>query len=1079
MLERNKMNDAQLKVMETDGNVLISAAAGSGKTTVMIAKIIDLILRGKDVRRMAVMTFSKAAAAEMKNKLVTELYGLMRTGRGGSHVREQLEAFPFANICTIDSFCFGLVKKYFASAGIDPSVKVMDPEESAVMFSECMDAACERKLSSGDKAFASLAERYTTARRLDDLKKNITLLRDFLAVQPDTEKFLREDFSAQTDKYVFDYFLKYTRKILRKGRSLLPLFTVFPMEEERAETEKVLAALESILRTKGAGELFTAAGFVLEPKLCRRTKGVSYEVKSRYNLFRSEVKDYITECAYFADLYAKKGKALNEDVKQLAEVTLLTVRFYDERKKREGKIDFSDMGIMAKKVLADETVRKEVASSFDYIFIDEYQDTNYLQESLINAFSDGENVFAVGDVKQAIYHFRYAEPEIFLERMRLYETNGNNIPLNENYRSRKEILDFVNAVCAEVMTEEFCSVDYRGENMMKAGAQYGEKGEAVEIFLYDKEEKEVPRPTSVYSVKEAAAEEEIDAESIFVAKTIKEKVLRRTPVYRPSEKKFSPLRYEDVAVLAATGKGCRKIAASLAAEGVPYSVAEPPEGIFAPRELLVDFIRLCVSFSDVTVLNVLMSPVFAFSNTELLEIRLKSPETSLWEAVKAYNGDENLRKKAEEFIGYAENLRERSAYTPVSVLMTQVLADGLDAYFLSLGKEVSARVYRFLQNVASVEGGRGVEDFLTYYESSYKGEKPPSGADSVTVMTMHKSKGLEFPWVILPFADTVSVGEKGFSAALYADRELGIALRSSDSESGTAEDNYYTAAHKKKKREEERKELARLMYVAFTRAKNRLIIVGKKKKVCTDVDDAVSIEDFVTYASTLDPALKSYFVEAVFPEKNTLAATETPRAAKADFSYLEEVYPFEESTVLPNKASVSELLEEEEGTARVFRYEKTEAATGTAYHLLLQKIDFSALGEKEVEKELDRLVSEGEMTAEQAAAIDRGAVAEVLSSEFIRKVSAGKCYREIPFVYYLPAANGDRTLVQGVADLVVEEEDGLTVADYKASNASAESLKKRYAKQLEIYSSAMEKIFGKPVKRRILFNILRNYVVEV
>lgn len=1078
MLEKNKMNDAQLKVMETDGNVLISAAAGSGKTTVMIAKIIDLILQGKDVRRMAVMTFSKAAAAEMKNKLVTELYGLMRTGRGGSHVREQLEAFPFANISTIDSFCFGLVKKYFASAGIDPSVKVMDPEESAVMFSECMDAACEKKLSSGDKAFASLAERYTTARRLDDLKKNIGLLRDFLSVQPDKEKFLQEDFSAQTDRYVFDRFLKYTRKILRKGRSLLPLFTVFPMEEEQAETEKLLASLENVLRSDGAGSLLRRAGFLSEPKPCRRIKGVSLEVKSRYNLFRSEVKDYLAECVYFADLYDKRGKALNEDVKQLADVTLLTVRLYDERKKREGKIDFSDMGSMAKKVLSDDTVRREVASSFDYIFIDEYQDTNYLQESLINAFSNGENVFAVGDVKQAIYHFRYAEPEIFLQRMRLYETEGNNIPLNENYRSRKEILDFVNAVCAEVMTEEFCSVDYRGENMMKAGAQYGEEGEAVEIFLYDKEEREETRLTSVYSVKEAEAEEETDPESIFVAKTIKEKVERRTPVYRPAEKSFSPLRYEDVAVLAATGKGCRKIAAALAAEGIPYSVADPPEGIFAPRELLVDFVRLCVSCSDVTVLNTLMSPVFGFSNAELLEIRLKSPEASLWEAVKSYNGDEILQKKTQEFIAYAEELRKRSAYTPVSVLMTQVLADGLDAYFFSLGKEVSGRVYRFLQNVASVEGGRGVEDFLTYYDSSYKGEKQPAGADSVTVMTMHKSKGLEFPWVVLPFADTASVGEKGFSAALYADRELGIALRSSETESGVTEDNYYTAAQKMKKREEERKELARLMYVAFTRAKNRLIIVGKRKKVCTDVDDAVSIEDFVTYASSLDPTLKSCFVETVFPENSTEKATERPRAAQAEFAYLEESYPFGESTVLPNKASVSELLEEEEGTAGFFRYGKTEAATGTAYHLLLQKINFSALGEKEVQKELSRLVSEGELTNEQAAAIDCGAVAEVMASDFIRGL-VGKLHREIPFVYYLPAANGDRTLIQGVADLVAEEDDGLTVADYKASNAPPEELKKRYAKQLEIYSSAMEKIFGKPVKRRILFNILRNYVVEV
>lgn len=1079
MLERDKMNDDQKKVMDAKGNVLVSASAGSGKTTVMIAKIIDLILQGKDVKRMAVMTFSKAAAADMKNKLVNELYGLLRTGKGGSHVREQLEAFPFANICTIDSFCFGLVKKYFATAGADPSAKVTDPEDSAVMFSECMDLACEKKLSSGDKAFISLAERYTTARRLDDLKKNIELLRNFLLVQPDREKFLEEDFSENIENYVFDYFVKYTKKIYASCLSLLPLFAAVSMDEEKAETEKAAEILRKAKEADTLQKFLYVTSFLSEPKLCRKSKGISLEIKSRYNGFRSEVSDYADKCRYFADLYARKGNALNEDVKKLAEVTLLTMQLYDERKKREGKIDFSDMGIMAKKVLSDEKVRKEVVSSFDYIFVDEYQDTNYLQENLINAFSNGDNVFVVGDVKQAIYHFRYAEPQIFLERMRRYETDGENVPLNENYRSRKEILDFVNAVCAEVMTEEFCSVDYRGENMMKAGAEFGTENPAAEIYLYDKEEKERENVSGIYSVKDAPLSEEADPESTFTAKLIKEKVACRTPVYRPSEKKYSPLRYGDVAVLAATGKGCRKIAAALAAEGVPYSVAEPPEGIFAPRELLVDFIRLCVSSSDVTVVNVLMSPVFGFSYSELLEIRLQSPKTSFWEALKMYNGDENLRKKAERFVTYAEKLRVKSSYTPVSVLMTEVLADGLDAYFLSLGNEVASRIYRFLQNVAALEGDRGAEDFLIFYESSYKGEKPPSGADSVTVMTMHKSKGLEFPWVILPFAHTQSVGEKGFSSALYTDRELGIALRSSESESGTTDDNFFTAAHKMKKREEERKELARLMYVAFTRAKNRLIVTGKRKKVCTDLDEAVSIEDFLTYATAKNPLLKSYYAEAVFTNAEKSAKTNIPRALKADFSYLEQPYAYSESTVLPNKSSVSEILDKEERTVSRFRYEGTEASLGTAYHLLLQKIDLKANDEEKVKREIDALVAEGELPEDAARKVDCGKVAELLNSDLMRIAAQGKCHREIPFVYYLPVVGEDRTLIQGVADLVIEEDDSLTVVDYKASNAPPEILSERYAKQLEIYSSAMEKIFSKPVKGRILFNILRNYTVDV
>lgn len=1099
MLDESRFNASQKKVLAAEGNTLVSASAGSGKTTVMIEKILRLISEGRDIKRMAVMTFSRAAASEMKSRLVKGLYEIARsTPQPDAHIMKQLEAFPFANICTIDSFCYTLVKKYFALVGADPSAKPLDPDESSLILDECVDKACEERLEAEDRDFIMLAERYTVARRLDSVKTQIKSLRGFLKVQTDPKKFLSKDFTEERERYFLSHFKKRAKKVLCACLEAEPALREADLKQETDMTLDAVATLKAVCNAESAEEFFKICKNRDSLSACRKRKEIYINARDLFNAAVASYNEFLKSAKEFYSVYCdERGREINiSDCRSLAAVTLRAEQLYAQRKKREGKLDFDDMGALALAILKDETVRNTVKESFDYIFVDEYQDTNYLQETLINAISNGNNVFVVGDVKQAIYHFRYAEPEIFHERMRRNDGlgEGSNILLNENYRSRKEILDFVNACLSEVMTEEFCAIDYRRENMMKAGSEFNDGEPAVEIYL-GAEEKTENVCEGLYSVKEAQVTDGGDSEGRFVASMIEEIISTGQTVYRTKQKARTAVKYNDIAVLARKKSECVTIARALVEAKIPYSIADAEEGVYAPRELLVDFLRLCISAPDIALINALMSPVFNFTPEELMKIRNKSPKTMFWEALTRYKEQSDLEEKIVNAINYIKNLRKLGTALSAADVMTKVLSDGLDSYYLSMGGEAGAVIYKFLSAVGRMECAQNIRDFITYYDSAYKGEKPPSGRDCVVVMTMHKSKGLEFPVVILPFIDGRSVGVSLSKASMFADRELGLALKSADSEKGYSGDNFATKVQKLKQTAEEREELARLMYVAFTRAENRLILIGKNKKPCADIDSANCILDFVSYAAERNPALKGYFREYIPINSAVKREVSLPKSEEADLSYLDTLYPYFESTVAPRKASVSELLETQEGVVKVFAAEGDEklsgkgtehtlrnndaAAIGSAYHLILQKIDLTVSSAEEIKRFAEFLTEERELETKQAEALDIGIILEALKSDIFKQALENVYYRELPFMSYKNVGNGDQTLIQGVIDLLIEEEDGLTVVDFKVSSAPPAILKKRYEKQLEMYAEAAGKIWAKPIKNRILFNILQNKAILI
>lgn len=1102
-MDAKNLNEGQRRVLEAEGNILVSASAGSGKTKVLVDKALDLIEKGGDIRRMIIMTFGRAAASEIKSRLLSELYGRLRSGKElDMRILEQIEAFPFADICTIDSFCYGLIKKYFAVIGADPTLVPLEPDEADLMLGESIDDACAEMLN-GDAGFVEFAERYTERRRLDKLKGEIRSYFLFLNVQPDVDEFLGK--LAENFRPAEEYFLLRARKWCGRAEK------AFERAAEAAKNCGLDAEFRSarelclrfkILRGETSLEKFLSEASRLSVGgKCLKKKAEYREAREAYNDAVDSARETVKRTEPFINA-ARGGRAREKslsDCRKLTEVTLLSRDIYSAKKADKGRIDFADMGKCALKILADEEIRKDVANGYDYIFVDEYQDTNRLQEKLLNAVSRN-NVLVVGDVKQAIYHFRYAEPDIFNARMEKYRDgiSGKNIFLNENYRSRKEILDFVNMVCAEIMTLSSGKIDYRKDGVMKSAEVFeNPSAPPVEVWILPRTKENKPTARGVYSVRDAETESAENFQADFVAAKTAE--LLGAEIYDARAGKYRKVEKKDIAILARKNDSLAAVAESLGKLGIPYSMSDADRSPFPQRELLVDFLRLGLCTDDVPLINVMTSAVFGFSSKELSEIRRVSPKVPFWDAITAYKGNQNLEIRIKEFLDFAERLRLETAYMRASEIMNKVLDAGLDSYFARCGNGISERIRKFAETASLSVTDRSAEAFIKYYDENYAGERPPASADSISLMTMHKSKGLQFPVVILPFAEARSV-DIGRGKLFYADPDLGAAIKDVDVSEGRVFDNFYTLAHKLKTSDDEREELARLFYVAMTRAENKLVIIGKTSS-CKSCEKAVSMMDFLSVAKCGNPFLEDYFrdaeIETFLPEKS-----EKNILRKAvRFEDLEWKYPYEEATVLPAKTSVTEITERAERDGgrgksdsivvgrkpdknsdfrRGENGEKKsgEREEGIILHEILRLISFDLEGREETESALKDMAAEiGLSPLEMPKYTER--VIKILQNPLFEELRGKKCYRERDFIRYKTSPSGEKYLLQGMVDLLADEGKSLILVDYKYSGLPPAMLKARYGMQIELYSEAVEAIWGKPVGKRILFNILKDYCVSL
>ena len=1045
-------NKQQKRVIYYDGgDMLVSASAGSGKTTVMLERVLRLIGKGGSVDRMLISTFTVSAADDMRNKLAVKLREKYAETGDERYLRE-LDKLPSADICTLDKWCQKTVRRYFYVSGDDPAFDVTDPAESKLMAKESVAEAFEEEDGKQDADYVELCACFVKDRKDDGLRGIVTAMLDFASSRADDRKWL----ASAADAYDTD---EARAVIERCGEELnMAAFSAITAFETAAfdlgfgkEAAKHLSEMHNLLDGGNVQKWSPLSGALGKDALCSE--------------LCKAARDKVKAAAAFT---AKRTSARNGEarraVKKLSAIALRALDIFESKKYERGKLDFNDVQRRVLRILSSSEGDK-IRDSLDYIFIDESQDINSLQESIISMLGKG-NLFFVGDVKQSIYAFRNSEPKAFLRKKEQLSVSDGTVELNLNYRSSAGILDFCNLVFSRAMTERFGGIDYENEGKFVVPARG--RDDSVEIFTFDdsgkKEASEKPDFSEVYSVRDARRSKTTgdSAEADAVVRRI---------VSLVHDEGYD---YDDIAVIYRSySPAVGGIVAGLRECGVPVASAggiDLTEG--KVNRLLLSMLRLADNFyDDVALVSVMLSPIGGFCEDELAAIRAASPEAEhFYECVTAY-AETDGGDKARRLLDICGRYARLSRVIGVGELAGMITSENKlfsSALALQSGAACADSLGRLLKKAGDFVGS--LSDFLEQiaeYPPDRDKIMPPG---SVRVMTVHASKGLEFPVVVLCALGKKYNMQAGVSGALFDD-ELGVGLESRNSVTGERHDSEPLIAIKLKKEKANKEEEMRILYVALTRAKRKLIIPLPASVTEDDkIDEPAEAKSF---ASLLAPAARIYGINPA-PSAETGEFTGR-RAASVDAGMLgrlkREIFSGADERPSDIKKTVTGLIAEtyvsEDAALGVktltgAEYDGERAGEamrrGTAYHAALERADFSLTAEEQAA----RLASE----VPDFGLIDIKKLSAAISA--MRGLTAGAAsYREQPFVLETDAellGEPAGLIVQGVIDLMVIRGGECEIVDYKTGGINA-ARREKYIRQLGIYSMAAEKLLGVKVTR--------------
>lgn len=1160
----------KLAIEDRGGELLVSAAAGSGKTRVLTERLMSWMTQGErpaSVEDFLVITFSTAAAAELRGRISEELERRRAEEPGSKRLRREAALVRRAPIETIHGFCAAVLREYASRAGLDPDFAIADEDRAAELRRLALETALESAYAAGEPEFLALADSVGAGRDDRRLAELVLRLHDKLQAQARPEDWAREQaelFSAPAEDAGETPW----------GRELLD-GAAEELDYWASELESLAGELEGYEKLgKAYSGSFAGTAQSLRSASARAREGwdslrAALPVDfPRLGSVRGGGEDPELAAAAKARREAckKAAKRLERDFSQSSAELLRDMRAaapamrallrlvmdfdaeYTRRKRRRSLLDFSDLEHLAARLLTEpdgsptETAR-ELSRRYREVMVDEYQDVSAVQDLIIRAVSDGgRRLFMVGDVKQSIYRFRLADPTIFLEKYEKYadapqpEGVPRRVFLRESFRSRPEVVDAVNAVFGCLMSKGLGELDYDERAALRAGLEHPGVVPVPELVL-------VPTPGA------EEGEERPDKTAVEAAQAAR--MMRRlveggARVMDGGSPR--PLGYGDIAVLLrsvnVSGPAWRR---ALSREGVPVE-AGSSGGFFESAEVSVMLSLLALIDNprqDVALVSVLSSALFGFSADELTRIRLRRPEGDLYAALRSCAGED---AKVRDFLERLDGLRDLARDAELAELLREVCGR-LDCFAVCAampeGEARRARLQRLFELARDFEksGWRGLHRFLDWTASMRsRGEEPAfpeeGGSGAVRIMSIHRSKGLEFPVVFIGgTARSFNLADTRESVLMHP--QLGLGPKLTDAARGI---EYPTLARRAVARRLERELLSeelRLLYVAMTRARERLFIT------CALPDPEARIEKLAPGASARMPAqallamrcAADWLISAALgtgcrtlnlsiaaPDgeldhvevKNTRPQAAEPETGPEEESpavpdlaaRLDWIYPHRGAERLPSKLTATELKSldgpDEEAapllprTARRFRKPELEGAgrrldaaeRGTAAHLALRYLDLGRIGSAaEARAELDRLAAEGRLSPLEAGAVDAAALARFAASEIGRKIaSSPRVLREFPFALlcgaerFFAGAEGEELLLQGVVDCCIVEDDGLTIVDYKTDAVSAAAAPERalrYAPQLEAYAWAMSRVTGLPVKRRVVCFLASGASVEL
>ena len=1132
-------------------SVLVSAGAGSGKTRVLTERLMGYITDPEnpvDLDRFLIITFTKAAAGELRSRIMDELSAAQAADPSNRRLRRQSALCRRAQIGTIHSFCGAILRQNSHLLGLSPDFIIADEDRAQAMKAAALERTLEAGYARPEKhpGFLLLADTVGVGRDDRRLAELVLELHGKMQSHARSENWAREQAELLHTPAADALDTPWGKVILDRAKEIAEYWS-----DELDRLLKAMAEEQKIANAYMPSVSETAAG-IRELRRCMdlgwdraadclpvpfpRLGGLrnspdpalSEHVKARRTACKDAMESLDKMLCGTSEKLLRDVQSTAPAMEALLNLTLDFDREYSAAKRRAGLVDYADLEHMAARLLTEEDgspteLAGQISLRYTEIMVDEYQDVSQVQDTIFQAVSrEGKNLFMVGDVKQSIYRFRLADPTIFTEKYLNYADEAlpgqpRRIMLRENFRSRREILEGANSVFSLCMSRRFGDIDYDEAARLLCGAAFEGEVSKPELLLMS-----IP--------KTGEGEERPDKtglEAALVAIKIKELVDSGTMVEDRNGKR--PMEYSDVAILLRSANAVGGVyRRELVKVGVPVASGQSG-GFFASLEVSTMLSMLAVidnPHQDIPLIAVLRSPAFGFDANELSAVRACQPQGDFYSALQ-------LRAEADEkcraFLASLNALRATAPDISAAELVWSIL-ERFDMLAVCAamedGERRKARLLALAELAGQFEttGYRGLHRFVLWLRQLDGKDRAPAlgmeSAPGVQILSVHKSKGLEFPVVFL--CDTARRFNTADSKAkVLVHPQLGLGPKVTDLK---RRQEYPSLARNAIKLQLEREMLSeelRLLYVALTRPKERLYVTAALKDPEQTIEKArasVTVPmapemlaraaapvNWLIYAALADGG-ENLRMSLVQPRQEAEAAEAAPPIQEADESLLEELkralrfaYPYSEAQELPSKITATELkgheTPDEEAQSlrpevkRPFRMPDfakkdkplTGAERGIATHLVLQYMDFGKTGSpQQIQEEIERLRVLRFLSDREATAVNVNAIYKLFQSSLGKRIlGAEKLKREFKFSLLCDAkevfqkAEGDKLLMQGVVDCFFEEDGELVIVDYKtdalSSSAQVEERAKFYAGQLRSYSQALRRILSKPVKECVLY----------
>lgn len=1127
-----KPNKQQQKFLDTiNCNVLVSASAGSGKTSTMIQKLVGIITKEKaPISSLLVVTYTNAAAGEIKSKLFNELSKNMATAdaQNRDFLQKALENINNAEIGTLHAICKKLIVKYFYKLQISPDFDLLSDREGKYLLDTAINNVFDRHISSGDEEFFELYDCYNSKRNDIHLKTMCLTLYNFkcskIGYNEWKKDFLNSSYDENLKSNIAGEFIleRYRNAFLKYSNRIVSLLS----RAREMQLNKYIDFLS--YRLQFVDEINKVDSFETAVKVISATSLPNKPTKSK-NADIDEL-EFDEDVADFHKFFGDTLKKFKEDITsldveeiknnivvarqnviKLCDIVDEIEREYSEIKSNRNTLDFNDLEDKMMLLLQDKEVVDMLRKQYLYIFVDEYQDINDKQENILLSLVSENNYYMIGDVKQSIYAFRQSSPKIFINKYNQFASDGHAnklINFNANYRSDRNILEFANAVFDEVIRKDTIGIDYSADARFESDKEYKECNTTINIINNDEE-----------------LEDKEEAECLVIA----QEILR---LIKEKKSDGTNYGYGDIAIiLRSRGTFVRTLTDILTAMQIPVS-ASINSDFFNTSEiqLLMSILKVISNYQDDIAISVVLKNLFDISEQELIEIRGNDDKLPFFECVRNYEGKEGIVSKINNLFHFIESSRTHLLTQTINEYLTGVI-DQFDIVnklrLLENGREKESNILEFLAISDNSNYQYNLDKFLEYLEFIGKETSLQHlgvESNSVQICTIHHSKGLEYPIVILGgMGKTFQLNKD--SGNIIINGKFGIGLKSVDNKVRTLHETIIRNACKLSNSKAEIDEEIRLLYVAMTRAKEKLSLVGTYNLSSIAISKRKEIYQAKNYYDLVFKSIDNVY-DSTFSSKKQFTINDDKKNIAHVHIFEKEDFDENEQSVVPSiildtmdsdinvklttvynntpsiqtttiKNTVTNILKEESDYENLNNCPKTldmvdrvESVdflkVGTAYHSVMQMLNFS-----ENKADIENIIA----TLEMNNKIEKDIVKYLEVDKIVRAVEQIKelvssqsiVYKEKQFLLCENynkllgfTDNNTKVIVQGVIDLVIVNGDDVYLIDYKTNRGvTAEQLIDEYRLQLRIYAEAFEKGMNVPVTRCYLYSFHMGKLIEV